>query len=90
MVEIIATGTIAGKEVTLVYKDGALMPADFPTYHIKLAIERVEPLGGTYYPDPYDPLNVYEAFKNRIFDSEPKITVRGDLGEIPWEPDLIY
>ncbi len=49
------------------------------------------PMGGTFYPEPGTMLSYYNALKNGFFfDWLTDVTVDGDIGEIPCEPDCIY
>lgn len=49
------------------------------------------PMGGTFYPEPGTMLSYYNALKNGyFFDWLTRIDVKGDIGEIPCEDDLIY
>ncbi len=49
-------------------------------------------LGGTYYPSSGSLLAAYAVLQQKYFDDprEVKIEVIGDIGEIPYEKDVIY
>ena len=87
--EIIAKGKICGNTVKISYKDGVIKSAGLDDL-INFALEQVEPIGGTYYPEKDSPLNVYFAFKECIFDEEPQMEVIGELPAIPYEEGVIY
>lgn len=49
------------------------------------------PMGGTFYPEPGTMLSYYNALKSGFFaDWLTDVTVDGNIGEIPCEPDCIY
>ena len=88
--KIIATGKLDGKEITVTYEDGKITPH---LMAVDLALEDVQPIGGTFWPDILDPRNVFMAFKDRLFDDESKIEVIGEMKPIPCYddiPDIVY
>lgn len=87
MLKITAKGKVKGKDQVVIYHDGEITP---DAAFIWRALCEIEPIGGTYWPDMLSPLNVMQAMRSRIFDSEPQITVIGELPKIPYDPDVIY
>ena len=85
--KIVAIGTFLGEKQTIVFEDG-----EFETENLWLdsLLENPQPIGGTYYPEKYDPLNVYFTLKDRYFDKLTSIEVEGELGTIPFEEGTIY
>lgn len=85
--KIVAIGTFLGEKQTIVFEDG-----EFETENLWLdsLLETPQSIGGTYYPDKYEPLNVYFTLKDRYFDKLTSIEVEGDLGTIPFEEGTIY
>lgn len=78
--KIIAKGKINNKTETVVFENGRLKELNLL---LETLLETPEPLGGTYWPEKYDPLNVYYTLKDRYFDKLESIEIEGDLGEIP-------
>ena len=87
--KIIAKGKRNDKTEMVVFEDGKL---NEPNLFLETLLETSEPLGGTYWLEKFDPLNVYYTLKDRYFDELEKIEVDGDLGEIPQPEgsDTIY
>lgn len=85
--KITATGTVYGEQLTVVFEDGEFNINDF---WLEFLLDNPKAIGGTYYPEKYEPLNVYYTLKDRYFDESPSIKVEGDLGVIPFEEDTIY
>lgn len=49
------------------------------------------PMGGTFYPEPGTMLAYYHVLKNGYFaEWVEKLTVEGDIGEMPCEDGVIY
>lgn len=54
-------------------------------------LEDPKPVGGTYYPPVESLLNVMNILQYHFFDdTAEKITVEGEIEEIPYEEDKIY
>lgn len=87
MLKITAKGKINGVETVVTYLDGDVSP---DTPEVLQAIYAVEPIGGTYWPEPFDPLNVARAMYDRMFDERPVVTADGDLPRLPFDPKVIY
>ena len=85
--KIVATGIVLGEKKTVIFEDGLFREKDF---WLELLLEDPEPLGGTYWPSKYEPLNVYYTLKDRYFDELIEIVVEGELGRIPYEGGVIY
>lgn len=85
--KIVAVGTFLDKKQTIVFKDGEFETENF---YLDSLLENPRPIGGTFYPEKYDPLNVYFTLKDRYFDKLISIDVEGDLGTIPFEESTIY
>lgn len=85
--KIIAIGLFLGEKQTIVFKDGEFEKGDV---WLESLLENPRPIGGTYYPEKYEPLNVYYTLKDRYFDELHTIEVEGDLGTIPFEEGTIY
>lgn len=87
MVKITATGILGDKLITIIFENGKF---NLKTLSLEILLEEPEPIGGTYYPEKYEPLNVYYTLKDRYFDELHTIEVEGDLGTIPFEEGTIY
>lgn len=88
--KIIAVGKINGKKVTVEFENGVFnKPLDSD---LDWLLGNPEPLGGTYWPEKFEPLNVYYTLKDRYFDELESIETEGDLGTIPTPEgsDAIY
>ena len=85
--KIVATGIVLGEKKTVIFEDGLFREKDF---WLELLLEDPKPLGGTYWPSKYEPLNVYYTLKDRYFDELIEIVVEGELGRIPYEGGVIY
>ena len=85
--KIVATGIVLGEKKTVIFEDGLFREKDF---WLELLLKDPEPLGGTYWPSKYEPLNVYYTLKDRYFDELIEIVVEGELGRIPYEGGVIY
>ena len=49
------------------------------------------PIAGTFFPEEESMLNVLNVLQYYFFDSKPSsVEVEGDIGEIPYEPNVIY
>lgn len=48
------------------------------------------PVGGTYYPEENETLNVYNVLENYFFDTRVKVTIEGDMPTLPYEEGVIY
>lgn len=48
------------------------------------------PMGGTYYPEENETLNVYNVLENYFFDARVKVKVEGKMPTIPCEEGVIY
>ena len=48
------------------------------------------PVGGTYYPEENETLNVYNVLENYFFDVRVKVKVEGDMPTLPYEEGVIY
>ena len=85
-----AVGKIEGERVKVQFKNGVVLTPFDPL--LDYLLENPEPLGGTYWPEKFDPINVYYTLKDRYFDELEKLEVDGDLGEIPQPEgsDTIY
>lgn len=87
--KITATGVLDGIKETIIFEDGKFKELNL---YLEMLLEDPKPLGGTYWPEKFDPLNVYYTLRDRYFDKLIDIVVDGDLGKIPTEEgeDLIY
>ena len=45
---------------------------------------------GNYVPERDSMLNALNVCQHYFFDNKPVITVEGDIGKLPYEPDIIY
>lgn len=56
----------------------------------KIMKER-HPIAGTFCPEEESMLNVLNVIRYHFFDETPSsVEVEGDIGEIPYEPNMIY
>lgn len=85
--KITATGIFLGEKQTIIFEDGEFETKNF---WLDSLLENRKPIGGTYWPEKYEPLNVYFTLKERYFDKLISIEVEGDLGTIPFEEGTIY
>ena len=85
--KIIAKGVLGDETKTVIFEDGKF---NSRSLYLDILLEEPEPIGGTYYPEKYEPLNVYYTLKDRYFDKLLEIEVEGDLGTIPFEKGVIY
>lgn len=54
-------------------------------------VENQPPMGGTYYPEPGTMMAYYNVLKyGDFFSWIDTVNVEGDIGELPWEPGVIY
>lgn len=85
--KITAIGMFLGEKQTIVFEDGKFEVEDL---WLESLLSNPKPIGGTYYPEKYEPLNVYFTLKDRYFDNLISIDVEGELGTIPFEEGTIY
>lgn len=85
--KITAIGMFLGAKQTIVFENGGFEVEDL---WLDYLLANPEPIGGTYWPEKYEPLNVYFTLKDRYFDKLISIEVEGDLGTIPFEKGVIY
>ena len=78
--KITATGKRNNKKETIIFENGKLLEENL---YLEMLLESPEPLGGTYYPDKWEGVNVYYTLKDRYFDDLENIAIDGELGEIP-------
>lgn len=55
-------------------------------------LKNVQPIGGTYYPQPNTLLAAYSVLQLSFFDNIVDVEVIGDIGEIPTyeSEDIVY
>lgn len=53
-------------------------------------LKREHAMGGTYNPERKSLLNIYNVLQYYTFEENPKVIVKGDIGTLPYEPDVIY
>ena len=99
MGKVIASGIYFGNRITVevVLEDGTLlilMDGEFEVPDIQKRLDeliKVQPaMGGTYFPDENSLLAAYNVLKHTFFDTLEEIIVEGDIGEIPYEKNMIY
>lgn len=98
MGKVIASGIYCGSRITVeaVVEDGTLLilmdEKEVPELQKRFdELIKVQPaMGGTYFPDENSLLTAYNVLKHTFFDTLEKISVEGDMDEIPYEEDKIY
>ena len=95
MEKIIAKGKKHGFDLTVEYESNSVLfngkKDDLLENELSLMLEEPKSFGGSYYPTEDSLLNVYNILQYYFFD-EPadKITVDGELEEIPYEEGKVY
>lgn len=98
MAKIIAKGMLRGVEhdVECVDTDEGLQidfdgeEQEFLEQQFREELNQRHAVGGTYYPPQESMINALNVLRYYFFDGEPEITVDGDIGEIPYEEDVLY
>ena len=98
MGKVIASGIHCGNRITVeaVVEDGTLVilmnEKEVPDLQKRFdELITVQPaMGGTYFPDENSLLAAYNVLQNTFFETLEEISVEGDIGEIPYENDVIY
>ena len=98
MGKVIASGIYCGNRITVeaVVEDGTLLilmdEKEVPELQKRFdELIKVQPaMGGTYFPDENSLLAAYNVLQRTFFDALEKISVEGDIGEIPCEEGKIY
>lgn len=98
MAKITATGTHAGFPVTVVCEDNG--NELFLTFNgesnnlyeafFRSSLDEHHSIAGSFVPDSNSMLNALNVCRNYFFDDSPTITVGGDIGELPFEENIIY
>lgn len=98
MSKVIATGIYCGHIITVeaIKEDQRVVVTfdgrDIPELreHFNELISKQHPISGTYYPDNNSLLAAYNVLSTTFFDSLKKITIEGEIEEIPFEQGKIY
>jgi hypothetical protein len=98
MGKVIASGIYCGNRITVeaVVEDGTLLilmdEKEVPDLQNRFdELIKVQPaMGGTYFPDENSLLSAYNVLQHTFFDTLEEISVKGDIGEIPYEENIIY
>ena len=98
MGKVIASGIYCGNRITVeaVVEDGTLLilmdEKEVPDLQNRFdELIKVQPaMGGTYFPEPDSLLAAYNVLQHTFFDTLEEINVEGDIGEIPYEENIIY
>lgn len=98
MGKVIASGIYCGNRITVeaVVEDGTLVilmdEKEVPDLQKRFdELIKVQPaMGGTYFPDEDSLLAAYNVLQQTFFDTLEKISVEGDIGEIPNEEGVVY
>jgi hypothetical protein len=98
MARIVATGKYLSDRITVevTQEDGILVittdgkEVEELQKHFDECVSKQPAMGGTYYPEPDSMLSAYNVMNNNFFDELEEITVDGDIGEIPYEENMIY
>ena len=98
MGKVIASGIYCGNRITVeaVVEDGTLLilmdEKEVPELQKRFdELVKVQPaMGGTYFPDENSLLAAYNVLQHTFFDALEKISVEGDIGEIPYEEGMVY
>ena len=95
MSKIIAKGE--EMSITVEEKDGNITvffngaEDEFLLSSLNEMVDNQPPMGGTYYPEPGTMMAYYNVLKHGDFFSWiDTVNVEGDIGELPWEPGIIY
>lgn len=98
MAKITAKGTHAGFPVTVVCEDNG--NELFLTFNgevndlyeafFRSSLDEHHPIAGSFVPDSNSMLNALNVCRNYFFDDSPTVTVEGDIGELPFEENIIY
>ncbi len=99
MGKVIASGIYCGHRITVeaVVEDGTLLilvDGEFELPDLQKRFDeliKVQPaMGGTYFPTENSLLTAYNVLQNTFFDTLEKISVEGDIDEIPNEEGMVY
>lgn len=98
MGKVIASGIYCGNRITVeaIVEDGTLLilmdEKEVPELQKRFdELVKVQPaMGGTFFPDENSLLAAYNVLQHTFFDTLEKISVEGDIGEIPYEEGVIY
>ena len=98
MGKVIASGIYCGNRITVeaIVEDGTLLilmdEKEVPELQKRFdELVKVQPaMGGTFFPDENSLLAAYNVLQYTFFDTLEKISVEGDIGEIPHEEGVIY
>lgn len=98
MGKVIASGIYCGNRITVeaVVEDGTLLilmdEKEVPELQKRFdELIKIQPaMGGTYFPDKDSLLAAYNVLQHTFFDTLEEISVEGDIGEIPYEENIIY
>lgn len=98
MGKVIASGIYCGNRITVeaIVEDGTLVilmdEKEVPDLQKRFdELIKVQPaMGGTYFPDENSLLAAYNVLQHTFFDTLEKISVEGDIDEIPNEKGMVY
>lgn len=83
--------------ITVEEKDGNItvffngLEDEFLLSSLNEMVDNQPPMGGTYYPEPGTMMAYYNVLKHGDFFSWiDTVNVEGDIGELPFEPGIIY
>ena len=60
------------------------------TNRINKELDKERAMGGTFIPERNSLLNIYNVLQYHVFNKNPKVIVKGDIGTMPHAEDVIY
>lgn len=98
MAKITATGTHAGFPVTVVCEGNGNElfltfngeANDLYETFFRSSLNEHHSIAGSFVPDSNSMLNALNVCRDYFFDDSPTITVWGDIGDLPFEENIIY
>lgn len=98
MSKIIAKGKLGSSVMTVICseEDGQITFSfnghedDFLKEILESRMDVAPAMGGTYYPEQGTMLAYYNILENVFFNKQPEIKIEGDIGQIPYEDDVVY
>lgn len=89
-----AKGVRNGKPMEVIYKDGEFtFNGKFNSaLEMEMGFELLQchPVGGTYYPQESDLLNIYNTMQNHFFDYNAEMETDEDIPQIEGEDGVVY
>ena len=93
-----ATGTFENNTLTVVcVQDGKDLIFLFDNHfdsvkekRIKEEMKKRHPIAGSFSPEEHSMLNIKNVLEFYFFDELISLEVEGDIGELPYEEDVVY